>query len=143
MLALALAFSMAACAAHSSPPPAPRPPGVADRLIGSNWRLEDLAGAGVLDRAEATIAFPEPGRVAGSASCNRFIGTADIGDDDSLHIGPLATSRRMCKSAAVGKQETKYLKALGAAQRVEIDGPYLLIYTSTSDKPLRYSRKQK
>ena len=34
-------------------------------LVGSEWRLEDLGGTGVLDRVEATLAFPEAGRVAG------------------------------------------------------------------------------
>ena len=141
-LALALIIlGIAGCAAHSSDSPAARPPTLADRLLGSEWRLEDLAGAGVLDRGEATIVFPEPGRVAGSASCNRFVGTADIGDDNALRIGVLATSRRKCKSAAASKQEAKYLKALGAAERAEIDGPKLLIYVSGFDKPLRYGRK--
>jgi hypothetical protein len=32
-------------------------------LVGTSWRLEDLAGNGVLDGVSATVEFPEAGRV--------------------------------------------------------------------------------
>jgi hypothetical protein len=37
-------------------------------------------------------------------------------------------------------QETKYLNALQAAERYEWKDPYLLIYASGMDKPLRFTR---
>jgi putative lipoprotein len=47
-------------------------------LLGTAWRLEDLRGMGVVDRVEATLEFPEKGKVAGKGSCNRFFGTIEI-----------------------------------------------------------------
>ena len=37
-------------------------------------------------------------------------------------------------------QETKYLNALGAAERFEWKDPYLLIYCKGFEKPLRFTR---
>jgi heat shock protein HslJ len=130
--------------------------GTAMDLIGSEWLLEDLAGGRVLDNVQATIAFPEPGRVAGVGSCNRFNGPCTLGtiavtggegsSRDSavtggatFSVGPLATTRKACVPA-VGEQEQRYLAALQAAERIEIEGRTLRVYTQGAEKPLRYAR---
>jgi heat shock protein HslJ len=109
-------------------------------LSGTAWRLEDLGGAGVLDRAEATLEFPKAGRVAGSGSCNRFIGTVEI-SGESIKFGPLGSTRMACPEA-VGTQEGKYLKALQDTERFTLDGPVLLVYSKGMAKPLRFMRKE-
>ncbi|MGH7516091.1 MAG: YbaY family lipoprotein [Gemmatimonadales bacterium] len=109
-------------------------------LSGTAWRLEDLGGAGVLDRAEATLEFPEVGRVAGSGSCNRFFGTVEI-SGESIKFGPLGSTRMACPEA-VGMQERKYLKALEEAERFTLDEPMLLVYSNGMEKPLRFMRKE-
>ena len=43
-----------------------------DVLPGTAWRLEDLGGAGVLDKVEATLEFTEGGKIARPGSCNSF-----------------------------------------------------------------------
>jgi hypothetical protein len=35
-------------------------------ISSGEWLLEDLGGSGVIDRAQATLAFPETGRLAGT-----------------------------------------------------------------------------
>ena len=107
-------------------------------LQGSEWRLEDLAGTSVIDNAEATLTFPEAGRVAGRGSCNRFFGTAEV-SGDLLKLGPLGSTRMSCPEAVIN-QETKYLQALQAAERFEWKDPYLVIYCKGSEKPLRFTR---
>jgi heat shock protein HslJ len=111
---------------------------VAFSFSGSDWRLEDLAGNGVLDNIQATLSFPEAGRVAGNGSCNRFFGSAQI-SGDAIKLGPLASSRMACPEAVMN-QETKYLSALDAAERIEWKEPYLLIYCKGFEKPLRFTR---
>jgi heat shock protein HslJ len=111
----------------------------AQSLLGTEWLLEDLGGAGVLDRVQATLAFPEAGRVAGSSSCNRFTGSIEIGEG-TIRFAQLASTRRAC-APAVMDQEGKYLKALEDAERMAIEGPYLLIYSRGLEKPLRFMRK--
>ena len=109
-----------------------------EKLVGSQWLLEDLGGAGVLDRVQATLAFPQPGQVAGNASCNRFSGPI-IDNGGVLKVGPLASTRMGC-APAVNAQETRYLAALEGVERIATEGVYLLVYTKAATKPLRYTR---
>jgi len=107
-------------------------------ILNTTWLLEDLGGAGVLDRARATLAFTEPGKVAGSGSCNRFFGSVAI-SGQSISFGQLGSTRMACVPA-VATQEANYLKALADAERFVLDGPFLLIYAKNMDKPLRFTR---
>lgn len=113
-------------------------PEVGSNLTGSEWLLVDLGSGGVLDQSQATLTFPEAGKVAGNGSCNRFSGTAEI-NGDAIKMAPLASSRMAC-SEGVMNQETKYLGALQAADRFEWKDPYLIIHCKGLDKPLRFKR---
>jgi heat shock protein HslJ len=100
-IALPLLWSLTACAV----PPAPA--ASAPPLWGTTWQLEDLGGRGVLDRAQATLAFPEAGRVAGQGSCNRFFGSVTV-DGSRIGFGQIGSTRMACV-AAVNEQESRYL----------------------------------
>ena len=119
-----------ACALPGAPGAAP--------LVGSEWRLEDLGGRGVLDRVQATLAFPEAGRVAGNSSCNRFFGSYTL-MQDRIALGQLAGTRMAC-APAVDEQETRYLDALQKAQRLEVRGTTMLMHVQGLEKPLRFTR---
>jgi len=108
-------------------------------LVGSAWRLEDLAGTGAPDRVEATIEFPEAGRVTGMASCNRFFGYFET-RGASLTIARLGATKKLCPPALMD-QETKYLRALEGAERFAIEGATLSVYSTGLDKPLRFVKK--
>jgi Heat shock protein len=114
---------------------------LASTLTGTKWRLEDHAGAGVMDRAQATLEFPEDGKASGSGSCNQFHGTVTV-SGSVITFGPLVTTRKMC-AEAVMKQENEYLAALRDAQRFEIKEPYLYIFSANRPKPLRFIRSSK
>jgi heat shock protein HslJ len=107
-------------------------------LAGNEWLLEDLGGLGVIDNIQATLTFREASKVAGNGSCNRFFGPAEV-SGNAVKLGPLASSRMMCPEAVMN-QELKYLNALQAAERFEWKDPYLLIYCSGFEKPLRFTR---
>ena len=107
-------------------------------LAGSEWRLEDLSGSRVLEDVQATLAFPEPGKIAGNGSCNRFFGTAEI-NGSAIKLGPLASTRMAC-AENVMDQETKYLQRLQSAERFEWKDPYLAVYCKGFEKPLRFKR---
>ena len=136
-LAITLALTLVGCQTQAVPP---------DKAVilseasvaGTQWLLEDLAGRGVLDRLQSTLAFAETGRVTGRAGCNDFSGPIRWGVAQ-VTIGPLMVTRKAC-SPAVSDQETRYLEALAGAQRVRIDGPYLLIDTTVAGKPLTFTR---
>ncbi len=105
-------------------------------LWGTAWRLENLAGAGVLDRVQATLEFPSEGRASGSGSCNRFNGVVTV-EGSTIQFGGLATTRKACLDAVM-RQEDAYFAALRDALRFEIDGQTLRIHTADRPEPLRF-----
>jgi heat shock protein HslJ len=117
--------------------PAPGGPAAPPVLAGTAWRLEDLAGAGVIDRARASLEFPDTGRVSGSASCNRFTGSVTV-SGAAISFGPLATTRKICPEALMN-QETRYLQALASAARFEVRDAFLYLHTAAG--PLRFVRE--
>lgn len=108
-------------------------------LTGTSWRVEELAGEAVPAEAEGTLDFPEPGKLAGRAFCNRFSGKAEI-SGASIHIGPLMATKMACGQDASAR-ESRYFELLYKAERFAIDGPTLLIYSSGSEKPMRLARR--
>jgi heat shock protein HslJ len=115
-------------------------PAAAFDLAGSEWLLEDLGGSGVIDNVQATLAFPEAGKVSGNGSCNRFFGPAAL-SGNVVKLGPLGAARMACPEAVMN-QETKYLNALQTAGRFEWTGSYLLLHCKGFEKPLRFTRKE-
>jgi heat shock protein HslJ len=113
--------------------PAPRP-----GLEGSTWRLVEIAGQAVPETVLATLAFSEPGRVAGTAGCNGYTGTARL-EEGRLALGPLATTRRACEPQAMAFEQ-RYLAALATAQGLRRDGDRLLVEVA-GNAPLRYVRQ--
>jgi len=134
------ALVVSACSSSHNPSGNPSKPNSAPlTLPGTEWVLQDLAGTPALANVKATLAFPETGRAAGNASCNRFMGSVEI-SGDMIKFGALASTRMACADNAVSSQETEYLKALGAAKRFEWKEPTLLIYAQGYEKPLRFTR---
>jgi putative lipoprotein len=113
-----------------------RTPAPSAGLVGTRWTLEDLGGAGVIEEASATLEFPEPGKVAGSGSCNRYFGTVTI-NGSAISISPLGTTRMAC-AEAVAMQEVSYIRALQGAERYTLRGAVLLIYVRGMQSPLRF-----
>ena len=134
-----LAFLMMGCnSPHNATTNPSRPNSAPVSLTGTEWVLQDLAGTLALPNVKATLAFPEAGRLAGNASCNRFTGSAEV-SGDTIKFGMLASTRMACVDNAVSSQEMEYLKALAAAKRFEWKDPVLLIYAEGYDKPLRFT----
>jgi heat shock protein HslJ len=134
---------MLACSGSHKPAQATTPaapavqPGPTLNLVGSEWLLEDLGGSGVLDRVQATLAFPESGKVAGKGSCNRFFGTVAI-SGHTIKFSAMGSTKMACPEPIMN-QEEKYLAALQAADRFESKDGNLLIYYAGAEKPLRFS----
>ncbi|MET0620786.1 MAG: META domain-containing protein [Thermoanaerobaculia bacterium] len=114
-------------------------PAASAGLAGTSWRVEELAGEAVPADAEGTLDFPEPGKLAGRAFCNRFSGKAEI-SGASIRIGPLMSTKMACGQDASAR-ESRYFELLYKAERFAIDGSALLIYSSGSEKPTRFARR--
>ncbi|HEV7261279.1 MAG TPA: META domain-containing protein [Bosea sp. (in: a-proteobacteria)] len=83
------------------------------------WLLEDLRGAGVIDRLQSVLQIAPDGRVSGSGGCNRMSGRATI-DGARISFSPLAATRMACTPAAMD-QESRFFVALGEVRSWKID----------------------
>ncbi len=83
------------------------------------WLAEDIAGGGVIDRAQTTLTIAADGTVSGSGGCNRYHGKAVV-SGAAIQFGPLAATRMAC-SPALMDQEAKLLGALAAARSWRAD----------------------
>lgn len=80
----------------------------------TSWTLSEIDGAPVT--ATATLAFPEPGQIAGKAPCNTFRGSLD-GTPQAFTIGPLATTQMACPDLDA---ETAFTNSLGSMTQADI-----------------------
>jgi heat shock protein HslJ len=96
------------------------------------WRLANMTEPGspmpMLPSQELTADFAK-GRVSGSGGCNRFSGGFET-KGDQLTIGPLASTFKACEPPVM-QQETRFLTALQAAQRYEVNPDGLQIFYQT------------
>jgi len=83
----------------------------AELLSGTEWRVEDIDGRGVIDGSDLTMAFDPRGRVEGTGGCNRFSGPWRV-EEGWLVAGPLRSTRRACAAKAMMAQEAAFFAAL-------------------------------
>ncbi|MBE0487287.1 META domain-containing protein, partial [Marinobacter sp.] len=104
-----------------------------ERLFrGAEWVVEDLAGTGMIDRSRITVEFLADNRVAGRASCNRFMGSYQL-TGEGLYFGDQATTMMACAPALM-EQERRFLELMSEV----IDGRIgrhgeLLLRTAAGD----------
>ncbi len=138
IIGLTVALMLSACA---TPGPGPTPEGVtsAATLQKGEWRVEDIAGAGVIDNSPATLLFGPDGRLSGNASCNRLIASYTI-EGSKLTISPAGTTMMACPPALM-EQERKLVDLLGTVTRYAIDQTGTLTLTSASGKQIIARRR--
>lgn len=135
-----IVFAASACStSNTAKAPTPSDTGASAPLMGTEWTLRDVAGTPALANPQATLQFPEAGRVTGNGSCNRFTGSVEI-SGLNLKFDPLASTRMACMNNGASDQEAHYLSALGVATRYTLENGDLLIYCEGYEKPLRFSR---
>jgi heat shock protein HslJ len=103
-------------------------------IEGKAWLVEDIAGRGVIDRAQTTISFDASGRVSGSTGCNRFTGAATL-EGEALKFGQLARTQLACVLALMD-QEQKFLRAVEAVRGYSVDANGLLHLQGANGEPL-------
>jgi len=126
----AVALSLAACAGSGGTNPA--------SLLGTEWRLVEMDGQILPERPAATLAFTEPGKVAGNGSCNRFFGSVTV-SGEQIGFGQIGATKMACMGPA-GQLEPRYFAALQQAQRYEVKNTSLVIHMKDQAAPLRFVR---
>ncbi|MCY2986007.1 MAG: META domain-containing protein [Planctomycetota bacterium] len=115
---------------------------VATQSIVGNWLAEDIAGGGVLDRAQSTLQVSEDGTVTGNTAVNRYGGKAVIAGQ-KITFGPLAMTRRAGPPAMMD-QESKFKAALEKVASFRIDDTGLMYLLDAEGKNLlRFSKLDK
>lgn len=98
------------------------------------WRVEDIAGAGVIDNSPATLLFSKDFRLSGNASCNRLIASYTV-NGNKLTISPAGTTMMACPPALMD-QERKLIDLLSTVTHYSIDPTGALTLTSASGKQI-------
>lgn len=112
-LLIVFLFLIAACRQDESV----RAYGAADK----EWQLIELDGKPF--DAKATLTFPEVGRIAGQAPCNRYSGSMTV-PYPWFKAGPIAATKRACPDLA---SETAFFSALDAATLSEVLNDTLIL----------------
>ncbi|HEY9642925.1 MAG TPA: META domain-containing protein [Coleofasciculaceae cyanobacterium] len=116
-----------------------------EQLTNTEWVLEDLAGTGVVDHLQTTLRFESPGRISGKGGCNRYTAAVQLepasesAGEICLTVSGVASTKMMCVPAAMD-QETRYFQAIQTAQRLKLEGAYLLVYSEGTEAPLRFTQ---
>lgn len=103
-------------------------------LAGTEWRVEDITGRGVMDFAQTTIRFEPDGRVSGSTGCNHFTGTVEV-DGQTLAFGEMAKTLRAGPPALMD-QEQRFLHALREAREFAVHDTGLLHVMDRYGQPI-------
>lgn len=106
----------------------------ASLLLGGEWRVEDIAGTGIVDGSRATLNFGADGQLAGSGSCNQYSGSYTLTGED-LRVSSKTAMTMMACVPELMQQESRLLQLLSQVQRFKIsaDGA-LILETGNSGK---------
>ncbi|MDP2030153.1 MAG: META domain-containing protein [Thiobacillus sp.] len=98
----------------------------ASLLEGTEWRVEDIAGAGIVDGSRATLNFGADGQLAGSGSCNQYSGSYTLTGED-LRVSSKTAMTMMACVPELMQQESRMLQLLSQVQRFKISADGALI----------------
>ena len=95
-------------------------------LQGAEWSVVKINGAPLVAGSRVTLAFAPDGRLAGNASCNRFMSSYTL-SGEGLAIAQVTSTRMMCDKALMD-QERAFVAALGKVHGFSIaaDGALVL-----------------
>lgn len=111
---------------------------MAANLVGSEWVVEDIGGAGIVDSSKVSLNFTDDSQISGRASCNGY-GGAYSADNGALQVSRLISTKRMCPPALMN-QEQRFMQLLTDAVHYEFDSNgALLIKTATGETILARS----
>jgi heat shock protein HslJ len=102
-----------------------------ESLVGPYWRLVELEGQPSIPGGgarEPHLRFAPENRVNGATGCNTLGGRFERADD-GVRFGDLFSTRMACVEEDRMAQETRFMRALEAADRYAITGDTLTLFT--------------
>jgi heat shock protein HslJ len=97
-------------------------------VLAGEWRLVELEGRRALTHPDGRAPHlrfdPAESRAGGNTGCNSFGGSYTL-EGGRIRFGELVMTRAACADPALNEQERRFTAALGAADRVQVDGGML------------------
>ena len=87
--------------------------------IQGDWQLTSMNGSEVQMSENYTVSFNTDGTVAGKADCNYFTGQYNAGEEGSLSMNAVATTKVNCGS---NSSSSDYLNAISGSQSFQVRG---------------------
>lgn len=102
---------------------------------GAEWVVEDLAGAGIIDRSRMTVEFFDENRLAGAASCNRYGGQYEH-TAEGMSFDYLFATKKACAPALMN-QEQRFLELMSDVKRATIGRQGELVLTTSKGEEIK------
>ena len=138
---LLLAALLSACAVPAPPTPRGSTPGAPVEtpmaLAGTEWAVFALDGVAEVTNPKPKIRWTATDKVAGTGGCNGFVGPGVVGLNNSLHLGPLASTGRACLSMP-GSQEDRFFKALELTSKARLERDQLVLMDDNGKQLARF-----
>ncbi|WP_063463355.1 META domain-containing protein [Ectothiorhodospira sp. BSL-9] len=109
-----------------------------DLLVGDEWQVVSMDDAPLLEDSSATLAFLPGERLAGLASCNRYMGSYQL-TGETMEVGPLASTRMAC-SEPLMEQEISFMQLLESVRQHHFDEDGALVLEADEGRSLRAVR---
>lgn len=105
--------------------PAETAPRDVSSIRGTSWIVDDIAGRGVLDRAEPTVIFGQDGHLSGRGGCNNYFGSYTL-ENTRLVVSQIGSTRMLCADAQMN-QERSFFATLESARTVRFQNDGRLV----------------
>jgi heat shock protein HslJ len=118
----ALALTAVACDRNDSNDSLSATYGVPDNAVdiqAEEWKLVSVGTSVELARGTNVTLSVDGDRVFGQGPCNRYHGTIEFDDDDSVAISKLASTQKACEDPVM-RAEQAYLDALGRVDTIDV-----------------------
>jgi heat shock protein HslJ len=112
------------------------------------WRLQKMVSAGqeqpLVAGSTITLSCPEPGRLTGLASVNRYFGRFDMGTDGTIAWqAPGFARTKKAGPPALMEQEDIYLAALAATERMSLRAGRLVLESADQATVLEFTKLER
>lgn len=100
--------------------------------VNSEWELISFGPVGdaepMLSATNITLEFEEKNEFSGSAGCNHYFGSYEIGEGNEISIGVIGSTEMWCQGEGIMDQENRYLSSLRNVTSFEIEGGNLKLF---------------
>ncbi|MBU2871498.1 META domain-containing protein [Colwellia sp. E2M01] len=118
---LGATFSILLTACSNPSPVLPEP-----ETLAGYWLVESINDESVIKDSKVDLIFTAENQLSGTSSCNNF-STSYSQENNSLTLGNMATTRKMCLPALM-EQETTVLHALSKVKRFQLSNGQLSLF---------------